>query len=318
MKKNKFIAALFCFVLFFSAVNLSYGQAGADWINDPEGAGVVSSKDIYAVGEGTSLSAAQADARAGILKVFETNIDSRFSGSLSGNVDGESQRLSKEEIQETSKGIVKGITISKTYQGGGKFYALAILDKQKTINELAYDIENLDAKMQILLEAADPATINQLKKMHAQRDDMNRKYLFLTGKSIPATISAKDIDDVSKKVQPLSFYLAFTEGYSKGITPLRNNLTRLILNHGFTIANNITTADRALTIWITLEQDDINVTGFEKWTTTFRIENKSGSKSIGVVSQEYSETGRSIDQCFNKSLAKFQQYLTQNYENLLK
>ena len=105
--KKRIISALLLAIFFTS---LSYAQR-PDWIDNP--GKTFFSGDIYAVGTGKTLNAAQSDARAGILKFFETQINSKFQASLTG-ADDISTRLSKEEIEESAKGIVKGISITKT------------------------------------------------------------------------------------------------------------------------------------------------------------------------------------------------------------
>lgn len=312
---KKFIVLTVNLLFLLSAAVFS--QTRPDWIDNPGKTFV--NQEIYAVGFDKTLKAAQSEARANILKYFETNINSSFQAELSGQNDV-STRLSKEEMQENASGIVKGIIISKTYQDKDGFYVLAVLDKRKTINEIGHDIEALDAKMQILLENADSSNAAQLKKMYLKREDLNRKYLFLTGTQVREKISYGDVFNALKEKAPLSFYIAVKEGrgQSKGITPLKNAVIKLINGEGYVVSSNIEKADRIITLYITLEEQYLNVQGFEKWKTTFRLECRDGSRGIGVVTNEYTDTGRSIDQIYEKALSQFLPYLKANKEQLLK
>ncbi|MDR3049831.1 MAG: LPP20 family lipoprotein [Elusimicrobiota bacterium] len=290
-----------------------YSQERPKWIDNPD---TIALNNIAAVGTGKTQNEANANARAEILKYFEVNVSQKFEGSLSGK-DDISTKLSKEEVAETASAIIKGISISKTYKDAEGFYALAILDKRKAINELSYEIDALDSKMKILLDDGDSAYSAQLKKMYLKREELNKKHIFLADKPIGAKVKYEDIFKSGKNREPLNFYLAFKDASFAGITPLKNKLSSLIINSGFTTSSDIERANRVMTVFITYLQEYMNVAGFEKWKFTFRIECKDGSKAVGIVTEEYVETGREIMQAYGKALNKFSAYLDANYEKLL-
>ncbi|MDR0823427.1 MAG: LPP20 family lipoprotein [Endomicrobium sp.] len=311
MKKlNKLIVSIILSIVFCANI---YSQERPKWIDNPD---TVALNNIAAVGTGKTQNEANANARAEIVKYFEANVSQKFEGSLSGK-DDKSTKLSKEEVAETASGIVKGINISKTYKDAEGFYALAILDKKKTINELSYEIDALDSKMQTLLDDGDAAYSAQLKKMYLKREELNKKYMFLADKPISEKVKYEAIFKSGKNKEPLNFYLSFKDASFRGVTPLRNKLSALIIDNGFTTSSDIERANRVLNILVTYAQEYMNVSGFEKWKFTFRIECKDGSKSIGIVTEEYTETGREITQAYNKALSQFSTYLDANYEKLL-
>jgi hypothetical protein len=166
----------------------SYAEERPLWIDNP---GMTFSKnDIYAVGNGKDLSEAKSNARAEIMKYFETNISSKFQGNMSATEES-TDKTSQEQLSETTGGIIKGINITNTYKDKDGFYALAVLDKKKTIAELEYEIENLDSKMQVLQENGDMS--GQIGKVYADRERLNKKYMFLTGNSIISKIKYEDV-----------------------------------------------------------------------------------------------------------------------------
>lgn len=309
--KKRIISALLLAIFFTS---LSYAQR-PDWIDNP--GKTFFSGDIYAVGTGKTLNAAQSDARAGILKFFETQINSKFQASLTG-ADDISTRLSKEEIEESAKGIVKGISITKTYKDTDAFYALAVLDKSKALKEIVYEIDQLDSKMEILLAELDDKQLESLEKMFLKRVELNKKHILIADRSVKEKIPQETILAALKNKKPLSFYLVFKEGVEAGITPTKNTLTKMINDNNQTVAHDIEKADRIVTFYETLEEQYLNVAGFMKLKVTFRIECRDGSQTISSVTKEYIETGRNTAQIYEKALSQFLPFLSSQREKLLK
>jgi len=297
----KKIACVFVFSLLFAAI--AGAQNRPEWVDNP--GKTFFNQEIYAVGSGKTLKEAQSDARANIVKFFETNVNSKFQGSLSG-MNERSDRLSRAEIEETTKGIIKGINIAKVYQDKDGFYALAVLDKERVVNEIVYDIDQLDSKMRTLLEAADAKNGSQIERMYLKREDLNKKHLFLTGEQASEKVKYDEIFKASKGAKPLSFYLAFVEDRKIAGDPfIKNKLIKFINDDGYIVSSDIEKADRVMTVYVALQEQYMNVSGFKKYKTSFRIECKEGSKTIGSISNEYTETGRTLEQIYERSLSLF-------------
>ena len=92
----------------------------------------------------------------------------------------------------------------------------------------------------------------------------------------------------------------------------------MIIDSGWTVANDIEAADRIVTFYGTLEEQYLNVAGFVKLKVTFRVECRDGSTAIGAVVKEYIETGRSDNQIFEKALSQFLPFLSSQRESLIK
>jgi hypothetical protein len=313
MKKLK----LSLFIILLSAFNAAIGaDVRPEWIDNPESG--FFNKEIFAVGFGETLKEAQSSARAEILKYFETNITASFTGSLSAD-DAKTSKLSREDIEETTNGIIKGIVITNTYKDKDGFYALAVLDKEKTINELAYEISKLDSEMKLLLEDEASANTSQLKKLYLQRAEINKKYMFLTDKTVEEHVKYEDIFKKAKSQGELSFYLSFkSKGYSEAATILQNKLSVLITDNGSTVSDDIKLANRVLATYITLDKQYLNVGGFLKYKVSFRIECKNGKQVLGALSESYSEAGRSVEQIYDKAVEQFLNYIENNYLDLIK
>jgi hypothetical protein len=308
MKAKIFVLCLFFVINAFAKT--------PDWVEKT--ADACSSDEICAVGDGDSLNSAKSDARANILKYFETNINSRFQSNLTLNNE-EIKELNSDELSETAKGIIKGIKITQTHDDNKFFYALAVLDKKKMADEIKFDVEKLDAKMQTLLEDGSPSTALQLEKMFSKREEMNKKHMFLTDKSIPEKVKYKDVYK-NKSVNRLSFYISLEgEELPMGeLSSLKNKLSSIITNSGNKVSKNAETADRILSGRVTLAEEYIKVEGFKKLRVMFRLESENDGASVGVLENEYVETGRDISQIIGKTFRQFNDYLEQNYQNLLK
>ena len=313
MNLNKIVCALIFASAF--AVNAN-AQSRPDWVDNP--GKTFFNQEIYAVGSGKTLNEAQSDARANIVKFFETNVNSKFQSAQSGS-NNSFDNLSRAEIEETSRGIIKGINITKVYQGKDAFYALAVLDKERSVKEILYDIDQLDAKMRTLLDSGDAKNAAQLERMYLKREELNRKHLFLTGARVTEKVKYDEIFRVSKDAKPLSFYLAFVEDKLVAGNPvIKNKLTKFINDEGFVVAGDIEKADRVITVYVAVQEQYINVSGFRKYKISFRIECKEGSKTIGSIAEEYTETGRTLDQVYERALSLFGSYFDANKNKLIR
>jgi hypothetical protein len=189
-----------------------------------------------------------------------------------------------------------------------------VLDKAKVATELEHEIDNLDDKMQVLLE--DGSAGVQLEKMYLKREELNKKYLFLTGKSITPKVKYGDVFKKTKSNKKLSFYISFPQ---KEYAPaLNNRLVKAITDNGYVVSSDIERAGRVLKVSVLPEEQYMNVAGFVKYKVNFKIETKGGSKTLGTIAESYTETGRSAEQIYSKTADQFSGYLEENIQTVLK
>lgn len=174
-------------------------QAGEPplWLENP--ISFVKKDDIYAIGSGASLAQAQQHARSEILKYFETNISSSFTGNLTAT-DAASMRHIDEQTQEKTSGLVQGVSMLRSYKTKDGYYVLSVLDKAKAQKVLMQEIEVLDTQLKHVL-SDDPVDTFLFNQRYQERERLNQKHLLLTGMSLPLDIPT---DKLPRSTQPIT------------------------------------------------------------------------------------------------------------------
>lgn len=174
-------------------------QAGEPplWLENP--ISFVKKDDIYAIGSGASLAQAQQHARSEILKYFETNISSSFTGNLTAT-DAASMRHIDEQTQEKTSGLVQGVSMLRSYKTKDGYYVLSVLDKAKAQKVLRQEIEVLDTQLKHVL-SDDPVDTFLFNQRYQERERLNQKHLLLTGMSLPLDIPT---DKLPRSTQPIT------------------------------------------------------------------------------------------------------------------
>ena len=296
----------------FFIFSQTFAIENPSWIADIDS--YCSKDEICAVGSAGSLNMAKVDARKNILKYFETHINSSFISSISS--DGNTYKeFTQEDLEDLSQGVLKGVKITKTFDDGNNFYALAVLDKKIAVKEIKNDIDKIDSQMQVLLQNN---KLSKLEKLYIKRDSINKKYLLLTGTLIPDKISYTDIFNKKiKKVSNLSFYIQASSDFEKQI---KNYTNSLLLNDDFTVLDEINNANRIIIINIFKRDITINVKGFIKETYYLNIKTiDSNTKNIiSNLYGEFTDTGRNSSQIQDIVKVKMQYFIEKNLNELLR
>ena len=293
---------LLLFLLFVFPLTLRASEL-PDWIKNP-----TCGDNLCAVGHGNTLDLATADARNNIQKIFETKISSKFKNEVTQIID-----QSSELIQEETEGILKGTTIEKVFEKGSDYYVLAVLDKTKVANDLEFEIEMLDRKMSVLLDDNTIASSKKLEEMYKKRENLNRKYLFLTGKEIKEEVEYKNVFKNNKN----NFSKAGSYYVNIENEELRSFLTNLLIENGINIVNNSSSAKKVLSGKIINKKEFLNVDGFEKYSFNLNLQLVSNGKILKTINKKFTETGLSFEQIHSKVLAQIQDYLEKNIINIL-
>lgn len=280
------------------------------WVNDPKLE--CKEENICAVGIGNNYNLAISDAKNNIQKYFETKISSSFRNELINNNDN-IKEYSNEFINEETLGVLKGVEVVKTFNKQGTFYVLASLDKTKMINEVKTDMQSIDEKMLVLVNEATVSSIKKLEKMFSQREELNKKYLFLTNTKIPEIVKYEDIIDKKNKNKKNSVNY-YVDVDNSDVRVLLNNL---ITENAGSIVNNSINANIVIKGKITTKKEFLQVSGFEKHSITVEISSIRDGKIINTLTKKETDTGVSYEQVYSKCINRISNYITENFINLI-
>lgn len=280
------------------------------WVNDPKLE--CKEENICAVGIGNNYNLAISDAKNNIQKYFETKISSSFRNELINNNDN-IKEYSNEFINEETLGVLKGVEVVKTFNNNKIFYVLASLDKTKMINEVKTDIQSIDEKMLVLVNEATVSSIKKLEKMFSQREELNKKYLFLTNTKIPEIVKYEDIIDKKNKNKKNSVNY-YVDVDNSDVRVLLNNL---ITENAGSIVNNSINANIVIKGKITTKKEFLQVSGFEKHSITVEISSIRDGKIINTLTKKETDTGVSYEQVYSKCINRISNYITENFINLI-
>lgn len=300
-------------IVFVGMFAVANALAAPVWLDN---AGKECGKDeICQVGSGETQAAASRDARSNIAKYFEVSVNSRFSSSARIG-EARVEEMSSVELEESVDSILKATTIKETYRDREMFYSFAVLDKTKLTNELRHDIEKIDDKMQFLLKDGKIGGTLQLRKMYSQREELNKRYVFLTDSSVPERIKYSEI--YGKKDSDLSFYISLSNDKLENEDSIKQVIAGVVNDAGYAITDNKENAARIISVKITYKKMFLAIDGFEKYKVLYHVECKKGDTSVGILAKEYTETGRALEQIIEKTNEQFREFFGENYDKLLK
>ena len=306
----KLKSAILLTTLWFVGISSVAGASDLpEWISKPTS--FCRSGEICAVGEGSTLLSSFSNARNEIAKQFNVGVKGNFNSLIeqSGNSVEES---ASSYIDETTDDVLSGVYIKENYiDDSGRHYAYAVLDKSKVENDIKFDIDAVDTQMQIAMEQ-NPVHFTALKTMYKQREDLNKRYLFLTGKKIPQKVSLEEI--YAAKGRPLTYKLMITdEEFNLGTV-----LTEQIIENRDKLADeNDEKYDRKIVGNALIEKGYLNVKGFEKYLVSVSLRCLKGNNIVGQLNVELYETGRSRQQAIEKMKIRVVEYIKSNIDSLL-
>jgi hypothetical protein len=285
-------------MFYLFACKTSFAQP--EWLNSPQK--LCNHNNLCAVGSGANLSEANTNAKANILKQFETNISSDFV-SKEIAVNNNSNTIISDKIEEKANGIINAVKIENNYNDGKQYFSFATLDKQSQIKTLLFDIEEIDKKIIFL---SNNQQIQKIKKLQKQRLILNKRYLFLTGTTIPEKV----------KYEQQKKHTYYITSDSKKEEDIINILKLLITEDGSKISNNKSEADRYLLVKLDSKKLYLNIDSFEKYLFSITIDSYEANNLIGTITTNISETGRDKEQTYEKILPKVKNYLEENLDQI--
>ena len=304
------IINFYLYTLLVSIYLINSVYALPKWVNNPKLE--CKEENICAVGIGKNYNLAISDAKNNIQKYFETKISSSFRNELINNNDN-IKEYSNEFINEETLGVLKGVEVLKTYNKNKMFYALVSLDKNKVINEVKNEIQSIDEKMLVLIDEASTISSKKLEKMFSQREELNKKYLFLTNTKIPEIVRYEDIinNKNKNKKNSINYYVDTNNEDAKLL------LNNLITETGGNIAKDEINAHIIISGKITIKKEFLQVSGFEKYSVTMEVSSIKDGKIINTLTKKETDTGMSYEQVYSKCMNRISNYITENFINLI-
>ncbi len=270
------------------------------WIDSPA-AGCLPS-ELCAVGSGGSLTAAQINARSALAKIFETKIRA----SVTTRADVSSADLD-EVITESTDAVLNAVDVRRTYDDGGNFYALAVLNRAGGAKTAREEMDRLDTRMEILLEEKNlPASV-RLEEAYDRRAAVNGRYRVLTGESYPEKIT---YEQAAAYKASMFKHRTVAVTAPRGQDSLRRAVQEALSEVGYAVADTPAHGIPEAAVSVTAEPQYMNVPGFVRYTFTFQITVPQKNKGrVKGAAASFSEAGRSYGQAYENAVAAFKDYL---------
>lgn len=134
---------------------------------------------LTAVGEGETAKDAEASAYAGISKIFQVKVKSQEASKeiyVQRNTQAEEQKITIESsIDLSTQKVLSQVRIAQTYQDSktGRYYALAVLDRDQVGTSLKEKIGHLDKEIEHLLRSKGEGKLEKIKTLKKAMDKLS-------------------------------------------------------------------------------------------------------------------------------------------------
>ena len=287
-------------------------QEKPEWINNPYA--VCAKEELCAVGVGSGLNSAKADARSGLAKVFEARIKSSFESTLDQNDDETTSKI-RDYVSESSDVLLNAVEIKETFDTPTDVYALAVLNKPAAARITQEEIDDLDQKMKALLQEDSPAAAVRLEKLYEQRRGLNQRHIVLTGSPVIEEVTYEQVYGNKKaRIGKRHIFLSVAGKPDKAFD---QTVRGVLKENGYTFADEADGRTPRVIISLQPEKQYSNIDGFVKYAYHFTMKapDKKG-KTIDVLATTLMETGRNERQAFSNALESLKAYLNENVLNL--
>ncbi|MCL2673485.1 MAG: LPP20 family lipoprotein [Alphaproteobacteria bacterium] len=318
---NRRIAACLLFALLLAAGCASTGRTPQpsdglpEWVNNP--ARACGQGMLCAVGSGSTLSAASADARAGLAKIFQARVRSSYSLAITQRNAhmAENVRLAMEEQTDQ---LVRLSQIKLTARDGETFYSLAALDREVNARLVKSQIDVLDARMSALARDDSAASLRRLENMFEQRQMLNAKHTVLTGESIPDVVDFATVYR-DKKAGQAGAPILLRSTYNRAASRALNNTIRgVLMQHGYVFAGSADAGFVQVTATLDSTRQPMNIRDLVRYRFIFtlRARDQSTSQWTIVMETSFDETAVDRNQAFSYALGTLREYLEENIDQL--
>ncbi|MEI8346464.1 MAG: hypothetical protein WCG27_03290 [Pseudomonadota bacterium] len=323
MSKIKIITGLMlCFL--FSSSTLCALNEKPKWISSP--AEFCPPTELCVVGEGTGHMLAESNARKGMALAFKASIKAKTDVNTYAKqvtqgetiLSGDSSEEVSGQIEEKTEQVLDGIVIKEKYEDSNSVFALASLNKAKAAQGFKDQIVALDEKIKHYYEEGKRSTLAKIFKLLPVRDDLNQKYLFMKGESLPLPVSWTDIQKKKKVLvqQNLTVLLEIEEPGK--IDEVKQMVVKLLLDNGYRVVTNKEAAHSLrLTGKLVSEKQYVNIKGFEKYKYQLSLEAYGeGDKKNGSLQAVVEQLGRSPEHAYDQAVPQLRDYIKENFDDL--
>lgn len=308
--KNLCMVGLLLFT--FSA----YAQKKPSWVNDPSKK--CQKSEICVVGTGINKDAATADANVQLARVFNNEVSSEFSQTVNAKNNNVDEVIS-ESINQKTNVILKGVIIGEGFDDGESYHVFASLNKSKAAQTIKSEIDALDEKIKGLMQGKGTGAIKQAEKLFNERQILNQRHQFLTGRSIATDVSFTEIISTNmKQASDFITHLYLDEDEPKEIEQF---LAQELSKSGYKITRGQVlnkNANFIITGEFISEKQYLNVEGFEKYAFHLKLSAKDSAKKIstGELKISATETGRNYSQAQEKAISQIKEQLEERISEL--
>lgn len=294
-----------------------------EWVDTPEKG--CQNSEICAVGESTGKILASTNARSELSKFFQVKInsntkittDSHSTKNMDGILSANSTESLSSQIEESTNDILEGVTIREFYFDGSNYLALAVLDKKMATKVLQEKLDHLNSEIFEKFQSNTRSGINKSYKLAKLRDNLNQKYLLMTGNSYPSLISIGKILSAKRAKKNKNTSLSIIYEEEKNPQVLKSTIKSLFIENGFKIISQPKKSQYSVKIKFSTKSEYIKVEGFERYLFNLDIEatDLDGVK-VGSLTFSTTETGRDYNQCFESSWRSIKTYLDNHLDEI--
>lgn len=284
------------------------------WVNSP--GKYCKKSQICAVGSGTGRLMARSAAVAAMAKVFDNKVKADFSTVLSNSSGKDYEEAIKEEIREITETALTGVEVTEYHEDQNGVFALAVINKRKAAIGIKKELSKIDEKLRVLFEDGSPASTAQLPAMWIKREQLNKRHIFLVGRSVDAPVSYEQIFKSQKKnTKDIVVFMEIDEGDR---SDLSTHVNKELSKVGYKITQSqFSQFTHRLTGQFVEEKMYMKVKGWVKYKFALRLFSVDNSgKQNGSLNAEVETTGRSKDQAYHKALAKLKQQVSTKISGL--
>lgn len=281
------------------------------WVNNPQRE--CPDNFLCSVGEAAGRSQAKAQARAGIAKIFQTEIKSKFTEVVFAN-DNLSEQSMSATTEEMTDMTLEGVEILKFHEDKLGYYALAGLNKRKLAANYRTKLDEIDQELSSLWQGGQVGDLMKMGPLMAKRSLYYDRIAFLTGLKVPLPISFKA-------------YLSKKKGLFNKVTikigdeldmpkELREVIAKELSQLGFNLNTGGSSSGPSthfLKGKLETKKEYLNVEGFERHRFNLILKAfDKNQKETGFLKFETVDTGRNFEQTFEKAMNSISEYLNKN------
>lgn len=295
--------------------NVSVPDGEPEWLYSVTAS--CSDNEICASGEGSNLAEADAHAKKALAGIFQTKIKSEFQfskHSFSDNEEIEMKESIEEDVNQQVDLLLKGAFIKKRFKKDGLMFALAALDKNKSLKVLRQELSKIDDEMEHYFNQKSRLYLRKLNLLFNKREVLNEKLTLVDRAGVPRRISFSQVNE-----------LKFTsKGGSKLSIVSSNDVPSVLLKkleESFTEVGYKITKKNNSEFFINIKFDEkeeyLNVKGFKKFTFQVDVNAKNNlGKQVGGYSISKVSNGRDKKDAFLKVRSNIVLEIQTNIEKL--